>query len=139
MVIDEPNDIASVDPLASLPLGRPGYHSAPSTDASSDLEDGDLDRVVAPCYYEEDGEENSEEILAATEETEVDVAIDSGAVAHVVGPDDLPGNTPVEQPEDGKLRNFVAANNGRIKNFGKAKVVMTTDGGKDIFGAASCC
>jgi transcription antitermination factor NusG len=40
--------------------------------------------------------------------------------------------TPVEQPEDGKLRNFVGANNSRIKNFGKAKVVMTTDDGKDI-------
>ena len=93
---------------------------------------GDLDRVVAPCYYEDDGEENGEEILAATEETEADVALDSGAVAHVVGPDDLPGNTPVEQPEDGKLRNFVGANNSRIKNFGKAKVVMTTDDGKDI-------
>ncbi len=137
-----PDAGVSVDPLASLPLGRPGYHRAPDT---SDLEDeirpvqkghefgfGDLDRVVAPCYYEDDGEENGEEILAATEETEADVALDSGAVAHVVGPDDLPGNTPVEQPEDGKLRNFVGANNSRIKNFGKAKVVMTTDDGKDI-------
>ena len=92
----------------------------------------DLDRTVAPCYYEEDDDEDGEEILAATEETEANVALDSGAVAHVVGPNELPGNTPVEQPEDGRLRNFVGANNSRIKNYGKAKVEMTTDDGKTI-------
>ena len=86
--------------------------------------------LVAPCYYEEEDED--EEILASTDEVDIDVALDSGAVAHTAGPKDLPGNTPVVQPEDGKLRNFVAANNTKIKNYGKAELTMVQDGGPDI-------
>ncbi len=103
-----------------------------SNEPNDDYFNGNLDRVLAPCYYETEDEEDDPEILAATNEIDIEVAIDSGAVAHVAGPNHLPGNTPVEQPEDGKLRNFVAANGGKIKNFGEADVAMVQDSGQDI-------
>ncbi len=124
----------SGDPLASLPAaGRPGYSRVARTGEVAYIKNRS-DSLLAPCYYdtEDEEEENPDEILAATDEVEIEVAIDSGAVAHVVGPSQLPGSITVEQPEHGKLRNFVAANNGKIKNFGKANVRMELDTGNEI-------
>ena len=90
--------------------------------------------LLAPCYFDPDDEEelSSNEILAATDEVEIEVAADTGAVAHVVGPKHLPGSIAVTQPEDGKLRNFVSANDGKIKNYGKANVQLVQEDGTVI-------
>ena len=40
---------------------------------------------------DEEKAEEEEEILTTSEEVEIDVAADSGAVAHTTGPDGLPG------------------------------------------------
>ena len=55
-------------------------------------------------------------------------ALDSGAVDHVCGPDDVPQSvTPVSRP-DGRERNFIGAGGDRIKNYGEARVVLEQDG-----------
>ncbi len=120
--------------------GTGSIHGCPTGTGSIhkvSLEEVDIpltETFLGPCYYdtEDEEEENPDEILAATDEVEIEVAIDSGAVAHVAGPSQLPGSITVEQPEHGKLRNFVAANNGKIKNFGKANVRMELDTGTEI-------
>ena len=65
--------------------------------------------------------EEEEVILNTDEEVEIQVAADTGAVAHCVGPDDLPGSTRVEKKE-GNVRNFVGANNSPIKHYVAARV-----------------
>ena len=86
----------------------------------------DLREDILPLVYED------EPILSTEDEVEIEVAADTGAVAHVASPKDLPGSVPVEMPEDGRLRNFVAANNTPIKNYGKASVVLEQEDGKEI-------
>jgi hypothetical protein len=39
------------------------------------------------------------------------------------------------QPKDGKLKNFIAANNTPIENFGVAHVAMETADGKEVGGS----
>ena len=87
---------------------------------------GDGNEEILPLVYED------EPILNTEDEVEIEVAADTGAVAHVASPKDLPGSVPVETPEDGRLRNFVAANNTPIKNYGKASVVLEQEDGKEI-------
>ena len=63
------------------------------------------------------------------------MAVDSGSVAHCVGPKDIPGSIRVRTPPSGKIRNFVGAGGDGIKNYGEAAVeliqensnVVTTD------------
>ena len=45
--------------------------------------------------------EDDDEINHVMEEIEIEVANDSGSVAHVVGPDDVPANVEVVKPPDG--------------------------------------
>ena len=99
----------------------------------------DLDsRLAAPLAYddgeesEDEGlEENEDEILAADEEIEIDVAADTGCVDHCVGPDDIPGSIPVVKVK-GKTRNFVGAGGGRIRCYGEAGVELVQKNGKVI-------
>ena len=90
------------------------------------------DETIAPIEYESDDEDDDEAVMAAEEEIEVDVAIDSGAVDHVAGPKNIPQTVPVEAPQGEKKRNFVAANGNRMKNYGKAKVTVVQESGSRV-------
>ena len=59
-------------------------------------------------------------------EVEVDVAADSGACAHVFGPDDLPGNVKVKNITK---RRFHGANNSPIEHHGGAVVHLVQEDG----------
>ena len=102
-------------------------------------------KMCAPLTYDEDedddDEEDEEEILDLEEEIEIGVAADSGCVAHVVGPHDIPGSVQVVKVK-GKSKNFVAANNSKIKNYGMAAVELEQDDGKVVhnnFNVADVC
>ena len=81
---------------------------------------------------DDDDDAEAVEIIAAEKECEMDVALDTGCVAHCAGPKNLPSATKVIKPKDGKLKHFVAANHTTIENFGVAQVVMEWPGGKEI-------
>ena len=53
-------------------------------------------------------------------------------MAHCAGPKNIPSATPVRVLKDGKLRNFKAANDTKIENFGVADVVMEQEDGAAI-------
>jgi hypothetical protein len=92
--------------------------------------------LVAPLEWMSDSESEDEEInIAADEECEMDVALDTGCVAHCAGPKNLPFGTKVIKPANGKLKNFVAANHTPIENFGVANVVMEMEDGKEVGGS----
>jgi len=98
--------------------------------ALSDVEgDESADNTIMPIEY---ADEDDEMLIAESEEVEVDVAADTGAVAHVVGPKHLPRATPLKMPAHGRLRNFVSANNGVIKNHGVAEVLLEQENGKQV-------
>ena len=62
-------------------------------------------------------------------------------MAHVVGPQHLPGSISVERKE-GKVRNFVGANNSPIKHYGAARVRLELEDGRHIqneFQVADVC
>ncbi len=63
------------------------------------------------------------------EEVEVHVAADTGSVAHVVGPGDIPGSIRVRAPPSGKIRNFVGAGGDGIKCHGEATVELLQENG----------
>ena len=67
-------------------------------------------------WEEEDG------VLLAEDTIKVEVAMDSGAIAHVTPPSCIPRGVEVNEAN---ARNFTAANGGSIKNYGKARVAMT--------------
>ncbi len=77
----------------------------------------------------EEEDDAEEHVLAATEEIEVEVAADTGAVAHCAHPRDLPSTVKVDQS---KIRNFIGVGRGRIKHFGSAKVRMQQENGKHM-------
>ena len=60
------------------------------------------------------------------EEVEADVAADSGACAHVVGPNDLPGNVKIRKVVK---RRFHGANNSSIEHYGEAVVQLVQEDG----------
>jgi len=87
-----------------------------------------MDIGVCPVFDGIDnGNEDIEEdaVCAADEHMETEVAMDSGAVDHVIGPKDLPGSA-VVKPAQGKRanRNFTAANGTGMNNYGEVDVVM---------------
>jgi len=72
-------------------------------------------------------EEISEEINGLEdEEVEIDVAADSGACAHVVGPEDLPANVRIRNVVK---RRFHGANNSPIEHHGEAVVQLVQEDG----------
>ena len=82
-------------------------------------------------------------ILATEEEIEIEVAADTGCVAHVAGPDSIPNSVAVERPADGsEPRNFIGAGGDTIKNYRKACVGLVQKDGKEIsnvFHVADVC
>ncbi len=72
------------------------------------------------------------EICMADEEITIFVTSDSGAVTHVTPPETLPRGAVIDTTTGG--RDFVAANNGRIKNHGSTSVELVSSAGK----AAGC-
>jgi len=71
---------------------------------------------------------SSEQILAALEtEIDAEVAADSGACDHVAGPDHIPGSVMIGK--DGRVRNFIDAQNNGIKHHGEAQVHLVDDKG----------
>jgi hypothetical protein len=60
------------------------------------------------------------------EEIEVDVAADSGACAHVVGPDDIPGSIKIKKVVK---RRFHGANNSPIEHHGEAVIQLIQEDG----------
>ena len=73
-------------------------------------------------FEELDGEINGLE----DDEVEVDVAADSGACAHVFGPDDLPGHVKVNRVTK---RRFHGANNSPIEHHGEAVIQLVQQDG----------
>ena len=98
--------------------------------------DGDNLRTIATMFEAEDVEQDGElNEVSNEEEIEVEVAQDSGCVAHVTSPELLPGSVEVRQPEGGgKLRRFVAANGTPIKNYGISSVMMVQPNGRCVGG-----
>ena len=75
-------------------------------------------------------QEEQEEVLVASDEVEIYVAADSGAVDHVTNPGSLPGS--VEVTKSAKTRNFVAANNEPINNHGEAITNLEQESGQEV-------
>ena len=144
----------SGDSLASLTAaGRPGYPRVARTGevaymkdrndspaagrgsspdikvADTGLPDTDSVHPLGCLYYEDYGED----VIAVTdapEEVSVEVAVDSGAVDNVVGPDDLPGGVKVEPNKTGK--HFIGANSATITNHGMCTTILKDDRGQQI-------
>ena len=72
-------------------------------------------------------EYEDEELLNIMEEVEVEVANDSGSVAHVVGPEDVPSN--VTRFKGPNMEDFKGAGGDGIKNYGKAQVEIVQEDG----------
>ena len=83
-----------------------------------------------PIEYEDDDDDDL--IMELEEEVEVHVALDTGSVAHCVGPKDIPGSIRVKPPASGKIRNFVGAGGDGIKNHGEALVQLVQEDGTII-------
>ena len=83
---------------------------------------------VMPLEFDDSGDE----ICMADEEMTIFVTADSGAVTHVTPPETLPRGVVIDHTTGG--RDFVAANNGRIKNHGSTSVDLVADNGR----AAGC-
>ena len=77
-------------------------------------------------------DEDEDAIMAADEEIEVDVAQDSGCVANVAGPDDIPSSVEVAHPPGKRVRGFVAANGSDMENYGEANVRMVAEDGSSF-------
>ena len=93
------------------------------------------DPLVATVYDAEEEHQDPEEVNLADDGLEVEVALDTGCVAHCAGPKQLPPDTPVIKPEGVKLKNFVAANNTPIENYGMANVVLEQADGSAVGGS----
>ena len=73
--------------------------------------------------------EDEEEILAASDEIEIEVAADTGAGAHCCNPRHIPNSVEVVCDQ---VRNFNGAGGEAIKHWGRASVRMQQDDGKHI-------
>ena len=93
--------------------------------------DGEGEPMAAMEYESDD----DDEVLNMDDEVEIEVAQDSGSVDHCASPKDIPKAVKVMKPENGRLRNFVAANGDRIKNYGKAHVSLIQEGGNVVDGS----
>ena len=86
-----------------------------------------------------DEDEGEEELLTTSEEVEIDVAADSGAVAHTTGPKGLPGTVKVVR---NRIRNFTGAGGEGIAHHGTARVRLQQEDGRFIqndFEVADVC
>ncbi len=74
--------------------------------------------------------EEDDAIMLAEDEVEVDVAMDSGSVAHVIKPGDVPAGVEVGHKPGERVQDFVNASGGGMRNYGKAQVEMVQEDGK---------
>jgi len=81
-------------------------------------------QTLAPLEFEL---EEPDELMAAVEETEIEAALDSGAVAHCTHPKDVPSTVKVVRPPN--LKNFTGAGGDGIRNHGIASVVLEDEDG----------
>ncbi len=86
-----------------------------------------------------DEDEGEEELFTTSEEVEVEVAADSGAVAHTTSPKGLPGTVKAVR---NRVRNFVGAGGEGIAHHGTARVRLQQEDGRFIqndFEVADVC
>jgi len=117
--------------MAALP--KPSRFAGTTTAAASQGEhaghdsnhnDDNDDDGVMPLEFDDGGDE----ICVADEEMTIFVTADSGAVTHVTPPETIPRGAVIDTSSGG--RDFVAANNGRIKNHGSASVELVPSDGR---------
>ncbi len=167
-------DRASADPLASLPVGRPGYRGAPDVgqidfprpkletrnsapaayqdprralgehEHPSGARSGvqDLRRALAEAQRQADGrigqyiasdvnviydEEEDPTLAAVAERVTIRPAMDSGSVANVLHPSDLPAGAEPSPNTTG--RHFAGAGGGRIERFGTCETLLEGEHG----------
>jgi hypothetical protein len=86
--------------------------------------------------FEVEARETETAVMSAPEtpaKCRMQVALDSGAGDHVVGPDDIP-NFAIEPSAGSKAgRGFIAANGSKIANLGQSRVRVKDDGTKKSF------
>jgi hypothetical protein len=126
-----------VDPLASLPVGRPGYHRASSQGSAQDLR-----RALAEAQRQADerieqhiiggvnaiyDEEEDHTLAAVAERVMIRPAMDSGSVANVLHPSDLPAGA--EPAPNTTGRHFAGAGGGRIERFGTCETLLEGEHG----------
>ena len=115
--------------------GLCGTFAGPPPDPRQALNESidDLNKFGDDQYLEalkllEHEDEDEELIGGVQDEVKVKVAMDSGAVAPVVNPDDLPASCQVVKDTSGK--DFVGAGGERIRRYGTAKTVMSGQHGR---------
>ncbi len=110
------------------PSGTPGISSQEaSQEGVADINDNH-DAEVMPLEFDDE----EAEIFIADDEITIYVTSDSGAVTHVTPPESLPKGAVIDTSTAGK--DFVAANNGKIKNHGSTSVELVPEKGR----AADC-
>ena len=86
-----------------------------------------LGHVLAPLNLFELG---SCEVLAseaAWRDLEIEVALDSGSVCHVISEADTPCYTLDDSPSARQCREFVVGDGGTMKNFGQKKLNLSSE------------
>ena len=129
-------------------------HDSTSLRASSFQGNGDTGETIEDIFIDEDDEDSEEpvlpieyeelpeEVLVTTQEVKIKIAADSGAVDHIANPANVPSAAKIRTPENGRMRNFVAANGDSIKNHGQARVKLETSEGftvGNVFQVADVC
>ena len=86
-----------------------------------------LEHVLAPVHLFEYG---SCEVLAnetAWRDVEIEIALDSGSVCHVISEGDTPCYALDDSPAARQCREFVVGDGGTMKNFGQKKLNLSSD------------
>ena len=117
---EEPNTPAS----HSAALGRaiPGRERAGATQSA-----GNKDLEIDLFEFQD----SEDEILNTEEDKVIEIAIDSGCVAHCTDPDDIPCTVEVKPPPPG-AKDFVGAGGHSIKRHGKAEVLLVQENGMEV-------
>jgi len=89
-----------------------------------DIDENQRPNLLGAHVMEEDEDPDELNVVG---ETVVTVAIDSGAGAHVMNPDEVPGMNITESVNSKKGRGFVAACGTRIPNQGEIQMIMSGD------------
>ena len=111
----------------SAPRWLVGAEETAKVETPVQANDDEHDRLQG--VFDDDAEDDG--LFIADEEVEIEVAMDSGAVDHVIGPQSLPGNA-VVKPSQGRRahRNFMAANGTSMNNYGEVEVIMQGEEGE---------
>ena len=91
----------------------------------------DIDNFLTAAVEYSDTDDD--DVMNVTDEVEVNVALDSGCICHTASKKDIPAS--IHLDTTGRLRNFVAANNTRMKNYGKVNVEMVQEEGNVLDGS----